>query len=143
MRNRHAQKMYSAVLTVVSSTCTPAPQQNLGRPKQDQQIEPNRKILEIKQIVREFFRIVFDRSTVAQLDLGPSGRARPDRPAERVERDLLHQFVLLLERKGSGADEIHVSPQDVVELWKFVQTSSAQPTPHSSATLVVDLCRFE
>jgi len=38
---------------------------------------------------------------------------------------------------------MHVSPQDVIELGKLVQTRSAQSASHSSATLAVHLRRFE
>src|ERR1700675_5377 len=121
MRNRHAQKMYSAILTVVSSTYTSAPHQNLGRPEHNQKVKSNREVLEIKQIVREFFRIVLDRRAVAMLDLGPSCQTWRDRPAEPVVRYLFRQFFFLFQRERARAHEMHISPQDVVELRKFIE----------------------
>src|SRR6185437_3475694 len=120
-----------------ASAPSPAQQHNLERLEQDQEIEADGHVLDVKEIVSEFVAVVLEGREVASLRLRPAGSARLDRPALRVQRNLSREVQLLIGNKRARPDEIHLAEQNIVELRKLVQTALAQPTADASDSLIV------
>ena len=94
--------------------------------EQDQEVQLDRHVLDVEKVVLELFLRLFDRASVMEHDLRPSGEPGFDRVAEGVIRDhglkFLHEFRTL----RTGADKSQFPDQDVEQLRKFVDPSFPQ-----------------
>src|SRR5262245_7020036 len=90
------------------------------------------------------FELVTARNVAWSVDLGDAGESWAYAVALDVAGDGFHLHVPAVGRrfdftgpKRSGADEAHVAPQDVPELWQLVHRSSAQHAAYSRDARVV------
>src|SRR5713226_8496526 len=110
---------------------TTGEENDLDRVEQDQEIEEERKVLDVVQVVLQLLERVVDRSAVAVLDLGPAGDSRLHREPLHVVRDLSLEFVDELRPLGSWPDEAHVAEQHVEELGELVESRPTEGSPHA------------
>src|SRR5207245_1904989 len=101
-----------------------------------EEVESNRNILDVEQVVTQLFDVVFQRYAVAPLHLRPSGSARLYIPALLVERDPTGEFCLHLVSERARPDQIHVTDQNVVKLRKLIDPHSANPAAHARDSIV-------
>src|SRR3954469_4688815 len=74
------------------ATLRPPPEEHgLDGRKNDEQIERNRHILDVEQVVLELLQRIFDARAVCVAHLRPASEAWPDGMALTVERDQLGQ----------------------------------------------------
>src|SRR2546430_8939728 len=112
---------------------------DLYRVEQDQKVEEQRQILDVVEVVLQFFERIFDRSAVTVFDLGPAGDAGLHGQPFHVVRNLFLEGMDEFRTLGAGSDEAHVAQQDVEELRQLVEPcpSEQRPDPrHSRVTLL-------
>src|SRR6266849_525374 len=102
----------------------------LDRVQQNQEIEEERKVLDVVQIVLQLLERVVDRGAVTVLDLGPAGDSRLHREPLHVVRDLPLEFVDELRPLGTRPDEAHVAEQHIEELGELVESYPTEESPH-------------
>src|ERR1017187_10079601 len=117
-----------------------AERQDLGGRQKDVEGQPYRDVLDVKQVVRQFFPVVFQGDVVATVDLGPSRRPWLYQPALAIERNSGRVFLLLLRHKGTRTNECHVSLDDIDQLRQLVEPRGAQPFTQTSDALVLRSC---
>src|SRR6185295_9199730 len=77
----------------------------------DEEVEEEREILDVVEVILQLLECVLDRRSVVVLYLGPAGYARFDRESFHVVRDLLLQGDNKLRPLGPRSDEAHVTHQ--------------------------------
>src|SRR2546426_5234625 len=116
-------------MTSSTSARTPPKADDLDGLKENEQVEEDREVLDVVEVVLELFQRVFDRGAVAILDLGPAGNARLGSEAMDVEGyfrlELTHEVGSL----GSRTYQAHLAAEDIGELRNFVQPGPAQDAP--------------
>src|SRR5690606_6579651 len=93
--------------------------------QQDADIEPERPVFDIEEVVLE----PFAEGCVASeaVDLGPTGHTGLDVLSEHVAAPVFAEALDEFGALGAGADEGHVALEDVEELGEFVEAGSAEP----------------
>src|SRR6202035_4775649 len=100
---------------------------------EDQQIQSNRYVLKVIEVVSCFLEIIFERGAIAVIDLRPSCGARFDHPALLVKGNLPGIFFFLVRHKRTRANKIHVAEKDVAKLRQFIEAGPSQPSAQSGA----------
>lgn len=102
----------------------------------DAGVQRETEVLDVVHVEPQFLEGFVRAGSVAVAHLCPAGDARLDPVADRVQvngfLEFLHERFLL----GPRADDRHFSPQDVVELRKFVQAKLAEDLPDPRDPLV-------
>src|SRR5258708_24756165 len=107
----------------------PAEQNDLERVDHNPDVEPERDVLDVVEVVTHLLDLFFEAVRIAIPDLRPARDAGPDRGSKGVERDLLGKQGDVRRRVRPRPDEIHVPAQDVDKLWQLVEPEAAQPLP--------------
>src|SRR5258705_12295982 len=92
----------------------------------DEEIEEQREILDVVEVILQLLECALDRRSVLVLYLGPAGDARLDGESFHVVRNLLLQRDHELRPLGARSDEAHVTHQHVEELRQLVQPRAAE-----------------
>ena len=115
-----------------------APEEHgLDRREDDEQVERDRQVLDVEEVVLQLLHRVFDARAVGVAHLRPSGQAGPDDVALAVERNLLGQLLDELRPLGPRADEAHVADQHVPQLRQLVEPRAAQEAADRRDAVVV------
>src|ERR1700674_3132220 len=138
MRNKQAQKMiFAMAMGAFSSAGSATLQQDLDSLEQDHKVQSHRHVFEVEKVIGKFFDVVFQGCAIRSLNLCPAGGARLHRPAVAIEWNLFHQSLFLVASERTRPDEMHVSAEDVVELWQLVQARAPQPASDSRETRIM------
>src|SRR6185436_12737167 len=98
-----------------------APKQNyLDGLKHDDGIKKQSMVLNVEEIVLKLLSRIFDRGAVWVLNLRPTRQARRDQMPLLVERNLLGQLGHKMRSLGSGANEAHLTLQNVPKLGNLI-----------------------
>src|SRR5690606_7313040 len=115
---------------LLSLACSPSREYDPGSLEYDQDIQPQRKVLDVIEIVLDLDTCLVGIAGIALHHLGPARDARPHDVAINVERnlgvELVHEYPLL----GARADQAHVTLQHVPELGQLVQPRLADKGTH-------------
>src|SRR2546426_153141 len=118
------------------------------RLEQDAEIQPERHVLEVEEVVPDLLHLLLEGVRVPIADLRPTGDPRPDRAPERVVRDRVARHLAqvadhqgykpeIRHRVGPRTHEVHFAPEDVDELWQLVQPEPPQPLPDARDSVAV------
>src|SRR5215470_18385976 len=110
---------------------TPGEQHDLHGVEQDQEVEEQREVLDVVEVVLQLLERIFDRGAVAILDLRPAGESRLHGQPLHVIRDFLLQALHELRSLRSRSDEAHVTDENVDQLRELVETGSTKDRSHS------------
>src|SRR5215468_1563919 len=110
---------------------TPGEQHHLHGVEQDQEVEEQREILDVVEVVLQLLQRVFDRGTVAIPNLRHAREPRFHRQPLHVVRDFLLQALHELRSLRSQSDEAHVTEENVDQLRELVETGSTEDRSHS------------
>src|SRR2546428_780411 len=116
-----------------SGVGAPSEHDDLDRVDHDGEVEPDRRVLDVIEVVTHLLDLFLEAVRVAVPDLCPPGDAGPHRRTERVERDLLCEQRDVRGGMRPRADEVHVAAQDVDELRQLVEPEASPPFPHPPA----------
>src|SRR3990170_1243173 len=105
--------------------------------EQDQQVELDRHVLDVEEIVLELFPCFFKGPAVHELDLRPSGQSGLQRVSERVKRDHPLQLLHELRPFRPGSDEIQVAPDHVEQFGQFVDPVHPEYPAHAGYPRIV------
>src|SRR5262249_37549809 len=94
---------------------------DLHRVEEDADVEPEREILDVVQVVPHLLGLFLEIVRVPEPDLRPAGDARADGRSQRVVRNTLDEELHVRRRVRPRADKIHVAADDVDELRKLVE----------------------
>src|SRR5665213_3525091 len=108
-----------------SSLRSPAVDDGLDGLKHDEEVEAERHVLEVVEIVLELFLGFGEGGAVAVPNLRPAGEARANEMAEIVEGQVLREHGDELGALRAGAYEVHVDAENVPELRDFVEARLA------------------
>src|SRR5882672_4203691 len=111
-------------------SAAPSEQHDLNGVEQDQEVEEERKVLDVVEIVLQLLERVVDGGAVVILVLGPAGDAELHGEPLHVEENLLLEILDELRTLGARSDEAHVAHQHIEELGQLVETSPAEERPH-------------
>src|ERR1700722_3528172 len=120
-----------------TSLRAPPEQHNLDRLEHNQQIQAERSILYVKQVILQFFPRIFQSVAVLVLHLRPAGDTRSDYMAHAVIRNLLAQPLDKLRSLRTRTYKRHISLEDAPQLRDLIQTRNAQKLPHRRDTRIV------
>src|SRR5512138_3816034 len=98
----------------------------------DEQVERERQVLDVEQVVLQFLQRVFDAGAVGITHLRPTGESRPQNMSLTIEGDLPGQLGDKLRSFRARPDETHVPLEDIPQLRQFVETAAAEKTAHRS-----------
>src|SRR5215475_3960763 len=110
---------------------TSGEQHDLHGVEQDQEVEEQRKILDVIEVVLQLLQRIFDRGAVAIPDLRPAGESRLHGQPLHVVRDFLLKALHELRPLRSRSDEAHVTEENVDQLRKLVETGPTEDRSHS------------
>src|SRR5215469_15492577 len=133
------RKRFSLPKGFLGSSPTASQQKDLHSLKQDQEVKRNRHVFDVEQVISQLLSIVFDRRTIRSVDLRPPRCSWLYVPALAIKRDGSPQLQLLVRHERPGSNEVHVAEQNVIELWKFVETRTSQKAAHPRNTIVLHL----
>jgi len=88
--------------------------------EEDHEVEFQRHVLDVEQVVLELLLRLVDRAPVMEHDLRPAGDPRFDRVTQGIIRYLLLKFLDEFRTLRTGPHEIQFPDQDVVQLRKFI-----------------------
>src|SRR6185437_1709467 len=119
---RTAQKRAETPAAVMDLTSTFAEEDHAHRVHQDHEIEENRAVLHVIEVVGQLLLGVFDRRAIGIIDLRPAGDARLYRMTLAMEGDRLGELVDEERTLWPRPDEAHIAAQHVEELRQLVDT---------------------
>src|ERR1700676_3704850 len=128
MRNIQSQNT-NFEINVNTLAAAASEKQSFDGLEDDQQIQSNRDVLEVVQVVGDLLDIVFERGAISVIDLRPASGARFNHPALFVEGNLASTFLFLVRHKRPRSHKIHVAAENVVELRQPIEASWADPLP--------------
>src|SRR5712692_3869743 len=105
---------------------TPAQEDGFDRQEHDQQIQTNRSVLDVEQVVLKFFARICDGAAVLVLDLRPSGEAGPHHVAHSVIGNLFREPLDEFRALGTRADECHIAFEHAPQLGNFIKARDAE-----------------
>src|SRR5690625_4732562 len=94
-------------------------------------------MLDIIEVIFEFFDGVFDAGGVSLLHLGPAGDTRFDAMTPLIEWNLFLELTDECSLLGSRPDDAHVALENVPQLGQLVQTEATQNTTDRRDAVVV------
>src|SRR5262249_18152212 len=109
---------------------TPGEQHDLHGVEQDQEVEEQREILDVVEVVLQLLERIFDRGAVAIPDLRPAGEPRLHGQPLHVVRDFPLQALHELRSFRPGPDEAHVTEQYIDQLGELVETGAPKDRSH-------------
>src|SRR5215510_14227536 len=109
---------------------TSGEQHDLHGVEQDQEVEEQRKILDVVEVVLQLLQRIFNRGAVAIPDLRPAGEPRFHGQPFHVIRDFLLEALHELRSFRPRPDEAHVTEQHIDQLRELVQTGAAEDRSH-------------
>src|SRR5262245_8058505 len=104
-----------------ASLCALPAHHDLDGVDQDGEVEDEREMLHVIEVVAELFERVLDRRAVAVADLCPPGDAGFDRMPHHVKRNLAGELLDEEWTLGPGPDEAHLAAEHVPELGQLVE----------------------
>src|SRR5579885_1311443 len=92
---RQNQKTSSAITGFsIPSASSAAQERDFDGLENDQQIQAERHVLDVIEVVSQLLDVIFERCAIAAMNLCPAGRPWLHGPALRVERDFAHALLL-------------------------------------------------
>src|ERR1043166_2880731 len=108
----------------------PPPKQDyFDRLKDDDCVENQTLVLDVKKIVLKFLTRIFDRRAVRILDLRPTRQTRRDQMSLFVKRNLLGQLGHEVRTFRTWSNKTHLAFQNVPELRYLIDTNLANDAP--------------
>src|SRR6202051_3208873 len=107
------------------------------RARDDQQVEGNRLMLDVVQVIRELHRGPVDAAALAVVHLSPAGEAGSDREPRVVVGDALAELLDVADLLGTRPDNAHVAAEDVPRLRELVEMQATEHPPNAGDALVV------
>src|SRR5262249_20357700 len=109
------------------------------RADDDFQIEPERPIVDVIQIVLDALShlVVGVGLAAIAVDLRPAGDARPDVMTPRITRNALLVFAIVRQRVRSWADQRHIASEYIKELGNLVDVPASQPEADPSEPRII------
>src|SRR4029450_888690 len=98
----------------------PSEKDGLDGREDDEQVEGDRQVLDVEQVVLQLLHRVFDAGPVGVPDLRPAGQPRTENVTLPVERNLFGQLPDKLGAFGPRAHQAHVPLEHVQELWELI-----------------------
>src|SRR5215471_10991601 len=115
------------MLIALTITSRSLPQQHgLHRIENDEDIEGEREVLDVEQVVLQFLQGVFDAGSVGVPHLRPTRETWPNDVALAIEGDLQGQLVDELRALRPWPDQAHVSLEHVPQLRQLVESAAPQ-----------------
>src|SRR5487761_24871 len=114
-----------------TSLRSPPEENHFNRLDEDPEIQTNRHVLDIEEVILQLLAGVFDRISICVTDLSPACNARTDDVTKVIVRNLLAEALYELGPFGPRPDKPHVSPQHVPHLGDFIEPEVAQYAAHS------------
>src|SRR5262249_54205317 len=106
------------------------------RQREDSQVEPERPVVDVVEIV--LYPLLEVAVPAQVIHLRPARDAGPDEVLLHVARDALPELADELGSFGAGADERHLTPEDVEQLRQLVEAVAAEErAERCRASLVV------
>src|SRR4029077_14763070 len=116
------------------------PQHNFRGLKQDGQIQGQRKMFDVEEVILKLRFYLFDAGPVLVLDLGPAGNSRTNRIAQGVEWGFSLEHAAEDRPLRTWPHKTHLAPQHVHGLWKLIQAQFADDAAHPGYALIA-ICR--
>src|SRR6476660_1876609 len=115
------------MLIALTITSGSLPQQHgLHGIENDEDIEGERQVLDVEQVVLQLLQRVFDAGPVGVAHLRPAGETWPNDVPLAIEGDLPRQLVDELRALRTWTDQAHVSLEHVPQLRQLVETAAPQ-----------------
>src|SRR5260370_13214316 len=118
--------IFVIVIVAYPLLSTPAQEDGFDRQEHDQQIQTNRSVLDVEQVVLKFFARIFYGAAVLVLDLRPSGEAGPHHVAHAVIRDFFGEPFDEFRALGTRADKGHIAFEDAPQLGNLIEARGAE-----------------
>src|SRR5271166_1297740 len=109
-----------------ASTRAVAEQHDADRRQQDDQVEPDRAVLHVIQVVGQLLAGILDRGAIGVIDLRPSGEAGFHVGALAVERNRPDQLLDEVRTFRPRSDQAHVAADDIAQLRQFIDAGGAE-----------------
>src|SRR5580693_4685046 len=128
----HALTLVDLLATRSRKSFTPPQQNDLDGLEDDPEVQPDRSILDIEQVVLQLLQHVVVRAAVWVVHLSPAGDSRPDHMAHVVVAkplfffDLIDKFRPLRPRPH----KVHIPLQHTPQLGNLIQTPLPQELTH-------------
>src|SRR5437870_6848805 len=114
-------------------------QNRLNRLEKNRGIECQILVLDVIEIVLQFLPGIVDRCAVRILNLRPTSQPRRDQLPLFVVGELLRQLLNKVRTLRARTDKVHVTAQDVPELWDLIDPNLTNNTTDARHALVVCL----
>ena len=105
----------------------------------DQDIEPDRKMPDIVEVVFEFFANIIDARNVSLIDLSPSGNARANHVAIAVEGDFTFVPFGQVERLWPWANPAHFTSKNIPDLRQLIDPGLADKVTDPGYPVIIRL----
>ena len=125
--------------TLCELLCSLTKQDHADCLREDQHIQHQRVVLDVKQVELQLPLCVLHRRSVGKPDLRPTRNARFDAVAQVIEPDFLPELIDEGRALWTRPDEAHVTVQNVDQLRQLVDAQLAQDTTDPGHACV--LCR--
>src|SRR6266850_8515847 len=99
----------------------------LDRVEENAEIERDREVLDVVQVVPHLFGFFVEVVRVSVPDLGPTGDARANHGSEGVVGDVLDEELEVRNRVRPRSYQIHVAADHIEELGKLVEAEFPHP----------------
>src|SRR5229473_3089965 len=116
---------------------TPAQEDGFDRQEHDQQIQTNRSVLDVEEIVLKFFERILYGAAVLVLDLRPSGEAGAHHVTHAIIRDLFGEPLDEFRALGTRADERHIALEHAPQLGNLIEARGAEKLAHAGNAGIV------
>src|SRR6185312_6627667 len=114
-------KAHSGLLKEIGLPGSAPEENNFGGLKKDEQVQPNGTVLDVEEVVLQFFPGVIEAGAVVAADLSPAGDAGAHGVAHVVVGDGAAELLDEAGALGPGADDAHAALQHVPELRHLIQ----------------------
>src|SRR6516165_2184737 len=122
-------------------TSTPGQQQDFQGSKEDVDIQADRDVLYVEQVVSELFLVVLDGDVVAAIDLRPPGSARLNQPALLVEGNYRGALLFVGRHRWTRTHKRDVALDNVKQLRQLIKPGATQPLAHTGDARVTIVSR--
>jgi len=129
-RNRQRGAFFNRSLAVLG-----AGNHRLDCVEHDDEIERQRHVLDVVQLVLQFLQRIFPAGAVPVAHLRPSRDAGLHDVALPVERNIARETLHELRTLGSRPHEAHLTNEDIPQLGKLVETTLLVESQNSTGTL--------
>src|SRR6185503_14767866 len=110
----------------MASSGTASEDYGLDRLEHDVEVERERQVLDIEEVVLQLLQRVFLAGAVGVVDLCPTRQARPDDVTLAVEGDFARELVDELRPFGQRPHEANLPHENIPQLGELIQPGAAQ-----------------